>query len=715
MTKYLNTIFLLVTTTIMGVGSFSFAQNADTLLIDSDSLLLDADFNKIVKYKSNVELQGIEKYVNYNVSSALMNNTDGDLNIRKAPAVMTVYTDEDIFKLGVKDIREVLTLISEVDFGVDVINIQGVIMRGMWSNEGKILVLLDGEILNENFYGSANFNNGAINIEAIKKIEVIRGPSAINFGGLATNGVISIVTKNAYDHNSLSLGTMQSAFTSGGVARTMYYANGGVFHNKNLSFVLNSSWGQQRLGGFIYTDVYGNSFDTKKSGFSEPVNFNTKIKWKNTELHSFININNLTAQDGYIQIYTTALKQQNYSAAIDLKQKFITSDNSVLISQFSFNNYAPYKTVDTIRQQQFNDSNYFYFNLNTKRILFNNTWNYSPFDKLDLLIGGIAQIDLLKSDSLTKIQDINGNLYTKFNTKTFSAFSQVYYKLPKLFNVFAGVRYEYNSFSGSFTSAKLALTNKYKRFHWKLLGATTFKTPLLGNIILSKNGDIQFETGKYGEFELGYVFNNKWSVTINQFFNEIKSNLTYIVDNLGNEGYINSLEPYGSRGNSLNIKYKSKKLYTDINYTFSDNGDDRFKNSFYSSNTIKNIYLGTKTHRATLRITYDLTPKSFITATYIFNDKTAAITKIDSFGLFHESVMPATHLINLYIGSRNLIAKNFNLGIGMTNILNQKVYYAQPYKGGHAPLPQMGREVYIKMNYIIPENRKKIKALFGDN
>ncbi len=714
MTKYLQLLLILSYMLITCINNFAFAQTADTLSADSSSLLLDADFKKLIDYKSSIELNGVENFINYNVSSALMSNTDGDLNIRKAPAAMSVYTAEDIFKLGAKDIREVLTLISEIDFGVDVENIQGIVMRGMWTNEGKILVLLDGQILNENFYGTVNFNNGLINIDAVNKIEVIRGPSAINYGGIATNGVISIVTRSAYDQSSNTVGTMQSAFISGGLARTMYYANGGVFLNKNLSFVLNSSWGQQRLGSFQYTDIYGNSFEMKKSGYSAPINFNTQLNWKNTELHSFININNLRIQDGYTKIYTTALKQENFSAALDLKQKFVTSDHSKLISQISFYNYGPYLTRDTIKQQEFNDTSYYYFNVNTKRLTVNNTWNYSPVDKIDFLVGALAQLDLLKTDTLTDLIDLNGDLIIKKNIQTYAGFSQLYIKLPKLFNIFGGFRYENNSFAGSFANGKIALTNKYKRFHWKLLGASTFKTPLLANIIFSKNGEIKFETGSYGELELGYVFNSKLSVSTNYFFNEIKNNLVYFIDNQQNEGYINSNEPYGSVGSSLNIKYKSKFFYVDINYTFSNNRDKRFNNSFYSSNSISNIYLGTKKHRATMRLTYDLTTKVFVTGTYVFNDKTVAITSVDSLNSFQESIIPASHIINLYFGTRGLIAKNFNVGIGLSNILNERNYYVQPYRSGHSPLPQMGRELYIKINYIIPENRKKIKALFGD-
>jgi hypothetical protein len=62
-------------------------------------------------------------------------------------------------------------------------------------------------------------------------------------------------------------------------------------------------------------------------------------------------------------------------------------------------------------------------------------------------------------------------------------------------------------------------------------------------------------------------------------------------------------------------------------------------------------------------------------------------------------------LLNLFVGSNNLI-KNCSLGVGISNITDEPVVYLQAYNSLHAPLPGMGREYYLKLNYNLPFKQK---------
>lgn len=65
-------------------------------------------------------------------------------------------------------------------------------MRGMGSEQGRTLVLLDGIPLNKADGGSVQWNN--IDLNSIKQVEVLKGPGSSYFGGNAMGGIISMVT-----------------------------------------------------------------------------------------------------------------------------------------------------------------------------------------------------------------------------------------------------------------------------------------------------------------------------------------------------------------------------------------------------------------------------------------------------------------------------------------------------------------------------------------
>jgi len=61
---------------------------------------------------------------------------------RKAPAVVTRLTREELQAVGVRDLVDVLNLVPGFSYpGVDVANVVDFGFRGLWGHEGKILWL----------------------------------------------------------------------------------------------------------------------------------------------------------------------------------------------------------------------------------------------------------------------------------------------------------------------------------------------------------------------------------------------------------------------------------------------------------------------------------------------------------------------------------------------------------------------------------------------
>ncbi len=72
--------------------------------------------------------------------------------------------------------------------------------RGVHSKYNpQVLMLVNGIPITNSFIGNRNQNWGGMPVEAIARIEVIRGPGSAVYGADAFSGVINIITKNTDD------------------------------------------------------------------------------------------------------------------------------------------------------------------------------------------------------------------------------------------------------------------------------------------------------------------------------------------------------------------------------------------------------------------------------------------------------------------------------------------------------------------------------------
>ena len=117
--------------------------------------------------------------------------------VSDVPATMIIITAEDIRRSGAKDIPGVLREVGGVDtleWGNDDIDVS---VRGY--DEAycpRLLVLLDGRQVYADDYGYTPWSTIPVELDAIRQIEVIKGPNSALFGFNATGGVINIITYN---------------------------------------------------------------------------------------------------------------------------------------------------------------------------------------------------------------------------------------------------------------------------------------------------------------------------------------------------------------------------------------------------------------------------------------------------------------------------------------------------------------------------------------
>jgi iron complex outermembrane receptor protein len=132
----------------------------------------------------------------------LVTPTAQEQRAAESPAVVSVLTAQQIRDLGVTTLYEALNylpgvLVTETYFGYSAVNVRG-LLQTHYNN--KVLLLINGHPSREVVNGS--FHLELIPIEAVERIEFVRGPGSSLYGTNAFAGVINIITKKGSDSTS---------------------------------------------------------------------------------------------------------------------------------------------------------------------------------------------------------------------------------------------------------------------------------------------------------------------------------------------------------------------------------------------------------------------------------------------------------------------------------------------------------------------------------
>ncbi len=153
--------------------------------------------------------------------------TGSPVALSRAPAVASVITAKDIKATGATNITQALESVPGLHVSANYQGAQPIFtFRGMYSVfNPQVLIMVNGVPINTLFVGSPDTLWKGLPVEAISRIEVIRGPGSAIYGADAFAGVINIITKTPDETNNEvglrvgSFDTVDAWFsTAGGVA-----------------------------------------------------------------------------------------------------------------------------------------------------------------------------------------------------------------------------------------------------------------------------------------------------------------------------------------------------------------------------------------------------------------------------------------------------------------------------------------------------------------
>ncbi|MCC6545088.1 MAG: TonB-dependent receptor [Nitrospirae bacterium] len=126
--------------------------------------------------------------------------------VSQSPSTITVITAEEIRESGVTTIPDILRRVPGVEVMQASVAEYNVGIRGENKlNSNKLLVMIDGRTVQEDFENHTFWTAFPIVLEEIEQIELIRGPGSSIWGANAFNGVVNIITKKPEDSPVISV------------------------------------------------------------------------------------------------------------------------------------------------------------------------------------------------------------------------------------------------------------------------------------------------------------------------------------------------------------------------------------------------------------------------------------------------------------------------------------------------------------------------------
>jgi outer membrane receptor for ferrienterochelin and colicins len=157
-----------------------------------------------------------------------------EVTYKNAPASISVITAEDLENQGARDVRSLLESVEGLTFN-RAGNLNKVQIRGL--NENYTLFLIDGKRVTSapNAFRGNDYDSGWVPLEAVERIEIVRGPMSSLYGSDAIGGVVNIITKKETEewHGSLTNEyTLQENRKSGDYGRTGFNLSGPILKDK---------------------------------------------------------------------------------------------------------------------------------------------------------------------------------------------------------------------------------------------------------------------------------------------------------------------------------------------------------------------------------------------------------------------------------------------------------------------------------------------------
>ncbi len=636
------------------------------------------------------------------------------MSIRDSPNVMTLVTREEILRSGARELADVLRLVPGIQLNGDLYSSVYAGFRGIWGSEGKILLLLDGHEMFELLYYGTELGN-RIPVDQIDRIEIIRGPGSVVYGGSAELAVINIITRSAQDLEGASVTGIYGQMLDGAIHhgqsladtfghRTISAAFGRTFGNsRELSLKAGIYIGQGNRSDQTYTDINGATYNLAGNARSNPLLFHAAGEYRGLKLGYLFEYYRTTMKDGYGEMVADTLPVNYLSSSLNVSYEWKLGKGLSLVPRFHWLYQKPWQTANDTALRTYPDL--YYWDPSAQRVLGGLTVVWDVVPPLNLLFGSDYYVDSstdipAPNQPLPFIDPNNrSQMVTHVSYGDATVYGQALLDTPWV-NLSAGARYEHREHVGGSFVPRAGATKTFGPFHFKLLYSRAFRPPAIYNLALTP--DVKPETTTVAEVELGYRLHPTLFAVINGFDISIDRPFVYFsyYDNNGTllEGYRN-YGPMGTRGAELELRFKSDRTFANLSYSYyTAAGKDRIDSLAVPGHT--SVLLGFAPHKLALLAGMGITKQldASLSATLLAGQRFGYYA-YDGAGSSVGRDYGAEMQLNAFVSYKDLLLPGSFVGLGVYNLANAKTVLIQPYDNGHPPMPGPSREVFVRIGF----------------
>lgn len=534
------------------------------------------------------------------------------------------------------------------------------------NGDERVLVLVDGRRMNLGSSGNSSAD-WLPPVNAIERIEVLKGGGSALYGTDAVGGVINVIMKKGSD-----IGNHVTVKAAGGSWNAEQYAiSASGSTDSGLGLIVSAT--KERRGEYKFKNANGKSQLLKNSGYDDTgviVKLDQKVGDDNRIGINFEHINAEGGSPFNSSGFGTTDSHKRISNNVDLRYDWNeNSDDKGYVQVYKNYQHAHFRSPVASRQSNFTDST---IGLEAQQ-------NFKFSDTDELTVGLEYYKTTVDNTSLyTGERDINNK----------AIFAENRWEFAPSWQLNTGLRYDHHSKYGSEVTPKVALNKKFdENSNVYLSWGRVFNAPTTDDLFWYQPG--AYPT--YGDPDLkpekGYVWtlggnaklNDKTDISASVFYSDIKDAIDWVWDGKKTTQAIN-VNKEKRRGLELSLNHDfDDNLSAYASYTYVQVKQDKGKGFTKDLTTKPNIY------RAGLK---------YKNADWLFTLNANAVT-----GQSEKNFVDSSYF-TLDLGAQYKINDNAKLFINGYNLTNARyAEFGGLYKNGEAKYPMAGRSFIIGAEY----------------
>lgn len=496
-----------------------------------------------------------------------------------APANITVITSDDIKRHNYRTVADVLAAQSgfykSYDRDYAYIGVRGFSSPGDYST--KVLMVIDGQRVNENLYSSSTFGDlSYVDIDMIERIELIRGPGSALYGSSAIFAVINIITKDSAHFKNGEVSVLGGNNATDKERITLSH----IFDN-DAAILVSASRYHSDGDDNLYYEVFDDP--ATNNGYAEDLDSHDgrALLFKGK-------VGRFTAQAIYYKrdkdvptaawdtAFNAGINSQDEQAFVSLKYQDSVADNIKLNAQAAYTDYHyegtyPYEDPGIVIGFDGADSRWLDGSVDV---------TYYQSDSLNWLLGVYAMDSLEEK----QIYEYDGVTYLDVDEPVdlYSAYLQNIFHATRNLSFTVGARYDrYDSIGGNISPKVSAVYAFSPVSSLKAIYGEAFRAPNAyelyyhdGNFFQKGNPDLDEEKIRNFELVFEHYFSTGHYFKVNGFYYEMKNLIQQTTDIDDGLLVFRNLSEAESSGVELSYNYLFENgIDTSVNYTYQNSED----------------------------------------------------------------------------------------------------------------------------------------------